>query len=199
MNQVLRTELLQMRRRDEELRAKLVAEGALFGNGYAPAMAELHREHNARLRAILQEHGWPGRDVVGDDGAAAAWLLLQHAVLDPALMRMAVPLVERAVERQQASPRHLALLVDRVCVLEGRPQIYGTSHDWDRHGQLSPLPIADPAHVDARRQQVGLEPLAENTHRIRAQAEAEGERPPADYDARQREMDAWAKAVGWRP
>jgi hypothetical protein len=32
-----------------------------------------------RLRAITAEHGWPGRALVGEEGAEAAWLIAQHA------------------------------------------------------------------------------------------------------------------------
>lgn len=193
----LRAELLEMHAADLRLRAELVRDGSLF-DGYNERMAELHRRHNARLALVLAEHGWPGRALVGEDGAAAAWLLLQHAILDPPLMRLAVTLLERAVLANDAEPGHQAFLVDRIRTMEGRPQVYGTSHDWDEAGHLSPLPIDDPATVDERRRQVGLEPLAENTRRLRAQADAEGERPPADYEKRRREADAWARATGWR-
>jgi hypothetical protein len=48
----------------------------------APASArrvvDLVRAHTARLRAIVSQYGWPGRSLVGEDGADAAWLLLQH-------------------------------------------------------------------------------------------------------------------------
>lgn len=113
-------------------------------------------------------------------------------------MRQAVPLLERAVQAGEADPKHLALLVDRIRTLEGRPQLYGTSHDWDAAGKLSPVPVENPANVDERRQSVGLEPLSANTRRLRAQAEAEGEGPPGDYEQRQREFDEWARATGWR-
>jgi len=197
MNETLRQELLRMQKEDLERRDALVARASLFG-GYSSEMAALHRQHNERLAAIVAEHGWPGRSLVGDDGAAAAWLLLQHAVLAPDLMRAAVPLITRAVEAGEAAPAHLAMLVDRICALEGRPQVYGTSHDWDRDGMLVPLPINDPENVDQRRQQMGLGPLAENTHRLRMQAAAEGEQRPQHPEVRQREMEQWAKSVGWR-
>ncbi len=186
-----------MRDADLQFRAELVRDGSLF-DGYNERMAALHHRHSARLALILAEQGWPGRALVNEDGAEAAWLLLQHAIGDPPVMRQAVPLLERAVQLGEANPRHLALLVDRIRTMEGKPQLYGTSHDWDTAGELSPLPIEDPATVDERRRQVGLEPLAENTRRLRAQAETEGERPPADYEKRRRDGDAWARAAGWR-
>jgi hypothetical protein len=195
-NILLRDELLEMQRADLELRGQLAAEGTLSG-GYNELMAALHRQHNARLREILSEHGWPGHTLVGEDGAEAAWLLLQHAILDPELMRGAVQLVELAVQTGDTEPKYFALLVDRIRTLEGQTQVYGSQHDWDDSGNLSPLPIEDVERVDARRRSVGLDPLAQTTQRLRAQAAAEGQRPPADYGQYRRAAQDWARSLGW--
>src|SRR5947209_9236632 len=82
----LRAELLAMAAEDRRVWAELAADGSLF-DGYHPRMAEVHRRNAARLTETLDRHGWPGRDLVGADGAAAAWLVLQHAIGDPPLMR----------------------------------------------------------------------------------------------------------------
>ena len=37
------------------------------------------RENQAWLKENVERHGWPGRSLVGVDGAHAAWLLAQHA------------------------------------------------------------------------------------------------------------------------
>ena len=94
------------------------------------------------------------------------------------------------------------MLEDRIRTFEGRPQRYGTQFDWDEHGRLSPLPLEDPAGVDARRRAIGLGPLDQDIRRRRA-ATARGrgtraERPPANWAARQREMETWLRQVGWR-
>ena len=34
------------------------------------------------MTQVLAEHGWPGWQLVGSDGAFAAWVLVQHADLD---------------------------------------------------------------------------------------------------------------------
>jgi uncharacterized protein DUF6624 len=196
-NPALRDELLSMQRADLELRARLVADGSLF-DGYAEPMAELHRGHNARFRAILAEHGWPGPSLVGDDGAAAAALVLQHAILDPELMRGAETLLRRAVDAGEAEPKAWARLVDRIRSLEARPQLYGTQYDWDEAGNLSPLPIEDAQRVDERRRSVGLDTLEQNTERLRAQAARENESAPADLERRKRAAEEWARSVGWR-
>lgn len=197
MNHQLQTELLEMQRADLALRQRLANQGTLFGE-YNEQMAMLHRCHNERFADILTEHGWPHRHLVGDEGTAAAWLVLQHAVLAPPLMRSSILLIERAVNEGSTDPRHLALLVDRVRTLDGQNQVYGTQHDWDDYGLLSPLPIEDPGNVDARRAAVGMEPLTEHTKRLRARAQEEGEFPPADLEAHRREARKWARSVGWR-
>jgi hypothetical protein len=191
----LRTELLAMAGEDRRVRALLAADGSLF-DGYHPRMAEVHRRNAARLAEILDRSGWPGPSLVGADGAAAAWLVLQHAIGDPPLMRRGLVLL-RGLGPGEADTAQLAMLEDRIRAFEGRPQRYGTQHDWDGTGHLGPLSIEDPGRVDERRRSVGLGPLEEDTRRIRAQAARAGERPPPDWAGRQRRKREWERSVGW--
>src|SRR6476661_3007764 len=82
LNEDLRTELLRMEQHDRDLRAELVQRGKLHRPGYHPEMELLHRSHNARMRAILDQYGWPGYTLVGADGCHAAGFVVQHAILD---------------------------------------------------------------------------------------------------------------------
>ena len=93
--------------------------------------------------------GWPGRSRVGADGARAAWLILQHDIGNPALLRRCLPLVEQAARDGEIPRADAAHLADRICFFEGRPQIYGTQFDWDDDGKLSPCPISDPESVES--------------------------------------------------
>jgi hypothetical protein len=190
----LRAELLAMAAEDQRVRAGLAADGSLF-DGYHPRMAEVHRRNAARLAAILDCHAWPGPSLVGADGADAAWLVLQHAIGDPPLMRRGLALLRQTPG--VVAPAQLAMLEDRVRAFEGRPQRYGTQYDWDEHGQLSPLPIEDPDRVDERRRSVGLGPLDENTRRVRESTAGAAERPPAGWAERQRRKRDWERSAGW--
>jgi hypothetical protein len=193
----IRVELLAMAQEDLRVRAELAADGTLF-EGYHPRMREVHDRHAARLARILDDHGWPTESRAGPDGAEAAWLIVQHAIAHPALQRRALGQLVAAAARGEVPPWQPAMLEDRIRVFEGRPQRYGTQFDWDEDGQLSPLPIVQPASLDERRKSVGLGPLAE-TIAARRQAAAQGnERPPADWSARQRKMHAWLREAGWR-
>jgi hypothetical protein len=183
---------------DEATRERLAADGSLF-DGYHPEMEAVHRANAVVLREIIATHGWPGRRLVGEAGAEAAWRIAQHAIGEPAFMRQALELVRAGVECDDLPAWQLAYLEDRVRSLEGRPQLYGTQHDWDEAGLMSPFPeVEDPAGVDARRAAVGLGPLAEATAGMRAGVAASNEHLPRDLAGRQREMDAWARRVGWR-
>ena len=197
MDDALRQTLLDLARRDHETRERLAATGELF-DGYNAEMEEVHRENAARLAAILDERGWPGRSVVGEEGGRAAWLVVAHAISMPGIQRRGRDLLREAVEAGEADPTWLAKLTDRIRVFEGKGQIYGTHFDWDEDGQMSPNPIASPDRVDERRAEVGLPPLRDDVARMRAQVAASKEEAPADWEARQREIDAWCVEVGWR-
>jgi hypothetical protein len=191
----LRAELLAMLDEDEAVRAELAADGSLFA-GYHPRMAQVHRRNAARLTRIMAEYGWPGGSLAGEDGAWAAWIVLQHAIDDPPLQRRGLELLKLAGAQGDVPLAFLAMLEDRIRFFEGRPQVYGTQFDWDEHGQMSPTPIENAEGVDALRRSVGLEPLEE---RIRQMREGVGaEKPPADLAQRRRQQEEWARSVGWR-
>lgn len=189
----LRDELLALEAVDDATRARLAADGSLF-DGYHPEMEAVHRKNAARLRAIVHEVGWPGRALVGEEGASAAWRILQHAIGEPDLMRAMLPLVDAAAAAGEARPAEVAMLVDRIRVFEGRPQRYGTQLDWDPTGTaLVPMVgVEDPDTVDARRASVGLPPIHWR------QEPPPDEPPPTDLAARAAAFEAWLRRTGWR-
>ncbi|MBG0827528.1 hypothetical protein HS041_07100 [Planomonospora sp. ID67723] len=123
----------------------------------------------ARMRQILDEHGWPGWSLVGKDGSTAAWALVQHADLQPDLQRRGLELLQKAVDDGDASPGDLAYLVDRVRVAENKPQVYGTQWEPREGGEWKPrTPIEDEAGVDERRRKAGLKPLQEYLRELKS-------------------------------
>jgi hypothetical protein len=193
MNDPLRQQLLAMAAEDRRVLAELTETGEIH-RGYAARMEDVHRRNARALLAIVGEHGWPGRSLVGEDGLHAAWLVLQHAIGEPDVQRGCLPLLLEAARRGEATPAQVAYLEDRIAFFERRPQRFGTQFDWDEHGMMSPWTLDDPEAVDARRAAVGLPPLAERIAQARLQAR--GSVPP-DYQRRQAEMLAWSRSVGW--
>ncbi|MDA0636239.1 hypothetical protein OUY22_22690 [Nonomuraea sp. MCN248] len=156
----LRAELLEMLRQDQKVRAPDAAEAD---------WDRVERANTERMREIIDQHGWPGYALVGEDGEDAAWALVQHADRDLDLQRRALALLGAAVAEGDASPGNLAYLEDRVRVAEGRPQRYGTQWEMTQDGQWKPrTPIEDEAGVEERRAEAGLQPLAEYLEELKS-------------------------------
>ena len=140
---------------DQPLADELIAMQAADQEG-----SGLHEDRQARLTEIFDEHGWPGHDLVGEEGSTAAWVIAQHSDLDLAFQERALELITEAVAQDDASPGDLAYLTDRVAVAKGEPQTYGTQIRCDGKKPMPPTPIADPGAVEGLRAEAGLEPLA---------------------------------------
>jgi len=123
------------------------------------AMEQADAENLPWLKQVIADHGWPGRSAVGEDGAAAAWLLVQHADRDPAFQRECLGLLTAAADAAEATKAQVAYLTDRVLLAEGHPQEYGTQITG-RDRQWVPRNLRDPDHVDERRAEMSLGPLA---------------------------------------
>ena len=120
------------------------------------ALARLAKVHLARLVEITTEHGWPGVDLVGEDGTAAAWGIAQHADEDNEVCKGLLVHLEAAVREGRAPAEHLAALTDRICLRGGTPQIYGTLVRVEGRRWVTREPIEDRDGLDARRQGIGL-------------------------------------------
>jgi len=159
----LRDELLKRVEQDQAIRNELISHGVKTPDKTILArMQAIDAANTERMKAIVKRYGWPGPELVGVDGSEAAFLLVQHA--DLAFQKEMLPLVEKAYRSGGLSGQSYALLLDRVRVGEGKPQVYGTQakrfEEWN--GQEPALqPIEDEANVDKRRAEVVLPPLAE--------------------------------------
>jgi len=171
VDEELRAELLARREEDQRIRhAAMEASDPKTGRLPDNLGAEWNRIDTANtewLNDLVDARGWPGRSLVGEDGAKAAWLLAQHADQSRDLQRKFLDLLRGAVATGEAAGFDLAYLEDRVRVADGRPQLYGTQ--FQGLGEdLAPCPIEDPDGLDERRAAVGLPPFAEYEAQIRA-------------------------------
>jgi len=113
-----------------------------------------------KVEKILAEYGWLGSDIVGEVGNKTLFLVIQHANLETQVKYL--PMIKEAVKNGKAKGSYLASLEDRVLLRQGEKQIYGSQLEGDYKTKLWVLkPMIDPDHVDQRRAEVGLEPIAE--------------------------------------
>lgn len=194
MNEELRQKLLQMRAEDLSVREALAETGELF-EGYAPRMEQVHLKNAAELETMIEENGgWLRKSLVGEDGAEAAWLIVQHAISLPEFQRKYLKLIEEAAEKGEAEAWQAAFLYDRICSFEGRPQKYGTQSDWNEEGKMQVWMLENEEKVNEYRAEVGLKHLK----KLIWENKETRENKPEDFQKRQEEYLAWAKKVGWR-
>ncbi len=196
MNEKLQQQLLDLGRQDEETRTRLLMEGRLF-EGYAPEMEQVQLENATRLQRIIDEHGWPGISLVGEEAAQAAWLIAQHAISNPAFQQASLTHITQAVQTNELPSPYFAFLTDRILFNQRKPQQFGTVFDWDEDDEISPWTIEDEDNVDERRASVGLPPLDEAVATMRQEGAIEGNSPTMSYEKRQQEIADWALRVGW--
>jgi hypothetical protein len=116
--------------------------------------------HTEWFRATVRRRGWPGRRMVGEDGADAAWFLAMHADQDPVFQDRCVTLLGDALLAEEADPRHYVGLVDRIrSVTRGR-QVYGTLAVPGDDGVVYLVPVEDETVVDERRFRLGVPTVA---------------------------------------
>jgi hypothetical protein len=171
-NKILEAELLKMGANDQKYRGVIEAEMIKMSSTGASKASdefiaavknqdEIDNRNIARLEEIIEQHGWPGKSLVGEEAGQAAFLILQHS--DLIRQEKYLPLLKEAAKKGEARPADVAMLEDRVLVRRGQKQIYGTQvHSGsETGGKLVLEPIEDEEHVDERRASVGLMPLRE--------------------------------------
>jgi len=149
-------ELLAVTNRDQLVRRKQMADRE--NKSLQEEVKTVDAENLARIEAVIKEHGWPGRELVGVKGAGAVWTVIQHSSLE--VQKRYIGLMTKAADAGDLEWALVATTIDRIRVREGKPQVYGTQFK-EANGAMVPEPIEDREHVDERRAKVGLQPLAE--------------------------------------
>lgn len=162
----LQAELLTILEEDQKYRMQMNEMQKKFGPD-SKEMNDLWKITNQndsinllKVKKILDEKGWVGKDKVGAQANSALFLVIQHSDLET--QKKYLPMMKEAVTKGNASAGSLALLIDRIEIREGRKQIYGSQigiNQKDKTYYI--LPLTDPDNVDKRRTEVGLGPISD--------------------------------------
>lgn len=159
-NTALKIELLDRGHRDQAVRDSVFGKGTDLDPAAVRLMQQVDMENTTWLKDLVAREGWPTAAKVGAEAANSAFLILQHAVHDPAFQRMMLDTISQAYARGDVDGQSYALLYDRVTVQSGGKQRYGSQMQI-RNGRIVFDPIEDSAKVDSLRASVGLPSLAE--------------------------------------
>lgn len=159
IDQPLRQALLTRVDKDQAVRQKAIDEGNTPASWHQTVAVD--QDNTAWLKTMVAKKGWPTRSSVGEDGAKAAFLIAQHATLDPAFQEQILALMQSALAQKEADPSDVAMLQDRVLLHQGKPQLYGTQFKTEPDGTMVLDRTQDIDGLDARRATMGLPPIAE--------------------------------------
>ncbi|WP_299755864.1 DUF6624 domain-containing protein [uncultured Pontibacter sp.] len=170
-NKPLKAQLEQIYETDQGIRRKIGPAQEKYSPD-SPEMQALWKEmrtidleNKKAVVAILEEHGWPGKSLVGSEASSAAFLVIQHS--DKETMEKYLPMLREAADKGEAAKSQVALMEDRVRMNNGQPQLYGSQLKMNNEtGQYELHTIEDEANVDKRREEMGLEPLADYMKRF---------------------------------
>lgn len=127
------------------------------------------RDNTEWLKAEVAKNGWPTISAMGEAASHQAWLLVQHADMDPVFQLDALGMMEPLVARGEVSGRNYAYLYDRVMLKLTGKQRYATQFECV-DGEFAPQPVEDMMQVARYRAEAGLDTLEENLRRIEERA-----------------------------
>jgi multidrug efflux pump subunit AcrA (membrane-fusion protein) len=114
----------------------------------------LDAANTERLKALVPKDGWFRASRDGVETGANAWLIVQHSP-DNAFMERTLAHMGPLARRGEVNGHDYALLLDRVAMFKGKPQIYGSQGACDGSRWII-WPVRDPATVDERRAEIGF-------------------------------------------
>lgn len=174
-NKNLTRELLSMQEAHQKLEQK-INDNWKENQKLIPSMNELSEKHFLRLCEIIKQYGWLRKELVGEEGAAAA-LYLMRGNKSVVLQRELFPVVVAAAEKGYVGKNHLATLIDNIRVRSGMAQIFGTQ-TWVKDELFYLFPLLNESKVDEWRKLYNLPPLASFIKYVQSQYQTVVIKPP---------------------
>lgn len=116
--------------------------------------------HYSTLINIIGDTEWPKLSEVGERAAKAAFLIVDHQT-DPSILMHFLPILEARCQEGEADWLHFATMYDRLQVMQGKPQRYGTQFRMmnDNPQKLELYPLENDLEVNEWRKMLGLPPI----------------------------------------
>ena len=119
-----------------------------------------HAINERKVKVILDKYGWPGKDIIGEQGNWTICNVIQHS--DNEIRIKYLPMMRQAVKDKKLHPRFLVRTEDRIATERGDLQIYGGQMKYyPETKSFNVWPVYDPVNIDKRRAEIGLEPISE--------------------------------------
>ena len=168
-NKELQIELIQMFQEDQKARQAFI-DSKMQDEKLTFKISEIDRRNTTRLKEIVKQYGWPSKTLIGEDGAAIAFLLVQHADLNLDFQKECLILMEELAlrNRQEVYLPGIAYLTDRIRIADKKRQLYGSQvFIYPQTKEIIIYPIEDPDNLEKRRSAYGLPLMKEYVEQIK--------------------------------
>lgn len=148
--------------RDPDIDPSVRAAFQEFGGEY---IAQIDEINTRELQRLMSGMDWRTLASMGAHLFDAAFLIVQHTN-DFAYQESVLEELKPLAEENLIDGGKFALMYDRVELRVSGTQLYGTQADCV-NGQYDVVDLLDPANVDARRTELGMEPVADYLEQLR--------------------------------
>lgn len=125
----------------------------------------IHSDNIRFLQKTTKEYGFPYISQTSLRAYKAAFLTIQHSG-KISLYKKTISLFKNKTKKDIV-PGDIAFLIDRMNILQGRPQSFGTQFKVDKTGKIVFLPIKNVKDIDVRRSELGLESFVKYKKRVK--------------------------------
>jgi tetratricopeptide (TPR) repeat protein len=120
----------------------------------------IQEKNQAELEKIVRVKGWPKVSDVGQEAFMAAYLIAMHT--NDGSQKKYLPMIKKSCQEKELPWIRYALIYDRCCFNEKKPQKYGTHTIYNEQTNAEELYLLEnDEKVDEWRKEIGLEPLSE--------------------------------------
>jgi len=151
--------------KDQSIRHNIDSLQKLYGYNLIqlePWWRRMHRIDSANthmVSSVLDKFGWIGISETSERANEGLFTCLQHA--DAVTQKKYLPCLKDAVLKGMAKKSYYPYLFDRVCMMDGKFQLFGTQISGDYKGNLIFWPIKNAVYVNKRRRAYGLQSIEE--------------------------------------
>ena len=162
LNPQLASEINSMYDRDQYISG--MPQGKYEGDwqGWFKYRDTISKHHKVKLNEILNQFGYPGYNLVGEDASHNYWNMAQHCDFDVPFQQKVLAALKKEVKNDNARSSYIGFLTDRINMNLEKPQVYGTQLDYNMSkGKAFPRGgLIDSANVDKRRRLLKMKPYA---------------------------------------
>lgn len=118
-------------------------------------------ENRLRLKELIEANGFPTREMVGVDAMEGVFYIIQHADKDIKWQESQLVHIEKAVKAGDLDANSYAYLYDRIKMLQGAKQRFGTQFSKvdSFTKEIVLVPVENLEKLDDIRREIGLMPI----------------------------------------